>query len=74
MHTLRYVGTNKCGRTRNSASTLVYAEYVSIRFKHVTNTRNSTLVYVVLQRRDPKIWRMPTYCLYVRPKLDVHNG
>ena len=55
MHTLRYVGTNECGRARNSASTLVYAEYVSIRFKHVTNTRNSTLVYVVLQRRDPKI-------------------
>ena len=38
MHTLRYVSTNVCGRMRNSASTLMYAEYVIHRFKHVTNT------------------------------------
>ena len=38
MHTLRNVSTNICGRMRNSASTLVYAEYARDRFKYVTNT------------------------------------
>ena len=42
MHTLRYVSTNVCGRMRKSLSTLVYAEYVGDKFKHVTNT----LLYV----------------------------
>ena len=32
MHTLRAVSTNVCGRMRESASTLVYAEYVSDKF------------------------------------------
>ena len=51
MHTLRYVSINVCERMRNSASTLMYADYV----RHKLRTRYSTLVYVVIRRRDPKI-------------------
>ena len=32
LHTLRYVSTNVCGHMRNSASVLVYAEYVRDKF------------------------------------------
>ena len=44
MHTLRYVSTSVCGRMKNSAITLVYAEYATVRS-----------YYVVIRRRDPKI-------------------
>ena len=80
MHTLMYVSTSVSGRTRNSASTSAYHEYVRdklyTRYEHAT-VRRYTLPYgeditkfcVCIKN----LQRMPTYCLYVRHKLDVRN-
>ena len=81
MHTLRYVSTNVCGRMRNLANTLVYAEYVRDKFE--TRYEHATVRWYTLSYGEqiPKfcaciknLQRMPTYCLYVRHKLDIRNG
>ena len=71
MHTLRYVSTNVCGRMRNVASTLVYAEYVIDKFE--TRYEHATVRWYTLSRSMTNV--IPNFGLniFIHNSIKIHT-